>query len=245
MSSKVLAGTTLFAALAFFAGGQASNASTATVSTYGDFLADTTDQVTTGFNGVSPLSNGTCPQCYGSFTPSLVVNGITFTPNTTYVNVDSPGYYGSGDLTNAYLVNAYTPVSGGGPSNLILTITLPTAVTAFGLDFSTLFSATTATFTLSNGFTTNVATGTYNSGTGTLGTQFLGFLSSTPFDSIAFSVPNGVDGNDNTISYVVEDVTTAATPLPAALPLFAGGLGMIGMIAKRRKRKNNPGLAAA
>jgi hypothetical protein len=28
-----------------------------------------------------------------------------------------------------------------------------------------------------------------------------------------------------------------ATPLPAALPLFAGGLGVIGLVARRRKRK--------
>ncbi len=32
-------------------------------------------------------------------------------------------------------------------------------------------------------------------------------------------------------------VNAAATPLPAALPLFAGGLGMIGLIAGRRKRR--------
>jgi hypothetical protein len=31
---------------------------------------------------------------------------------------------------------------------------------------------------------------------------------------------------------------TSTTPLPAALPLFAGGLVMIGLIAKRKKRKN-------
>jgi hypothetical protein len=29
---------------------------------------------------------------------------------------------------------------------------------------------------------------------------------------------------------------TAATPLPAAFPLFAGGLGVIGLLARRRKR---------
>jgi hypothetical protein len=33
-------------------------------------------------------------------------------------------------------------------------------------------------------------------------------------------------------------VPVSATPLPAALPLFAGGLGMIGLFSRRRKRKN-------
>jgi hypothetical protein len=33
------------------------------------------------------------------------------------------------------------------------------------------------------------------------------------------------------------DVTISATPLPAALPLFAGGLGALGLLGWRRKRK--------
>jgi hypothetical protein len=36
---------------------------------------------------------------------------------------------------------------------------------------------------------------------------------------------------------VLGDETTAATPLPAALPLFTGGLGVIGLIARRRKQR--------
>jgi hypothetical protein len=35
------------------------------------------------------------------------------------------------------------------------------------------------------------------------------------------------------------------TPLPAALPLFAGGLGVMGLLAGRRKRKNASATAAA
>jgi len=37
----------------------------------------------------------------------------------------------------------------------------------------------------------------------------------------------------------------APTPLPAALPLFATGVGVMGWLAKRRKRKNAAALAAA
>jgi hypothetical protein len=37
----------------------------------------------------------------------------------------------------------------------------------------------------------------------------------------------------------------AATPLPAALPLFGAGLGAIGLLGWRRKRKNVAAIAAA
>ena len=36
-----------------------------------------------------------------------------------------------------------------------------------------------------------------------------------------------------------------ATPLPAALPLFAGGLGFVGYLARRRKRSSGQSVAAA
>jgi hypothetical protein len=37
----------------------------------------------------------------------------------------------------------------------------------------------------------------------------------------------------------------AATPLPATLPLFAGGLGFVGYLTRRRRKKSNQALAAA
>jgi hypothetical protein len=42
---------------------------------------------------------------------------------------------------------------------------------------------------------------------------------------------------------ITGSVTT--TPLPAALPLFAGGLGAIGLFGRRKKRKNIAALAGA
>jgi len=39
--------------------------------------------------------------------------------------------------------------------------------------------------------------------------------------------------------------TPNATPLPATLPLFAGGLGFVGYLAKRRKQNAKQALAAA
>jgi hypothetical protein len=37
---------------------------------------------------------------------------------------------------------------------------------------------------------------------------------------------------------VLTNVSFTATPLPAALPLFAGGLGLMSLLAKRRKQKS-------
>jgi hypothetical protein len=41
------------------------------------------------------------------------------------------------------------------------------------------------------------------------------------------------------------DITVTQTPLPAALPLFASGLGGVGLLGWRRKRKNASAVAAS
>jgi hypothetical protein len=46
---------------------------------------------------------------------------------------------------------------------------------------------------------------------------------------------NSVSSTSFTVTY---DYTPAATPLPAALPLFATGLGALGLLGWRRKRKD-------
>jgi hypothetical protein len=135
-------------------------AGTVTVSSYSDFLAATTGQTTTTttFNGVTPLPYGdtTCPAsgaCYSGFSNNapLVVNGATFyTGQNGNVNVNSANYYGPSDLANQYIVNA----SGGNSQSL--TIQLANPVTAFGLNYGTLFNSSTATFGVSNSyFSTN------------------------------------------------------------------------------------------
>lgn len=49
------------------------------------------------------------------------------------------------------------------------------------------------------------------------------------------STPNGETG---TVDAYNPPTFVAATPLPAALPLFAGGIGVIGLLGRRKKRKN-------
>lgn len=61
----------------------------------------------------------------------------------------------------------------------------------------------------------------------------------------AANLPAGVS-----VDYTVEInlpnglTATAATPLPAALPLFAGGLGALGLLGWRRRRRARSGLLA-
>jgi hypothetical protein len=45
-------------------------------------------------------------------------------------------------------------------------------------------------------------------------------------------------------SFTIDIAAPTTTPLPAALPLFASGLGVMGFLAKRRKRKSGAAIAA-
>ncbi len=66
----------------------------------------------------------------------------------------------------------------------------------------------------------------------------------TFFDLVTFTLVTGPGGPTDIGSVVLSDTGQAAfefgvsqTPLPAALPLFAGGLGLVGLLAQRRKRR--------
>jgi len=68
-----------------------------------------------------------------------------------------------------------------------------------------------------------------------------------PDSSISMCVLNPSFCNTNSISFAsnsnspfegyLESITIAAVPIPAALPLFAGGLGLLGFMGWRRKRR--------
>jgi hypothetical protein len=63
----------------------------------------------------------------------------------------------------------------------------------------------------------------------------LAFGSETDF--FILCAPIGVCGSRSTTAGSL-DAAPSATPLPAALPLFASGLGVIGLLARRRRKKS-------
>lgn len=205
--------------------------------TYNDvsgFNAATTGQVTSGFNGILVDPDRTT-QGFGGY-PSLTINGNTFTGSPLdSVNINAAGFYGSSDLTVDYLVNPFAP---GASSSLTITFA---ATTAFGLDFTTLFNSTTATFTLSNGTIATVLN------TVTIGNtpEFIGFVSTDPFTSVTFSVPV-CDATAECQSWVVADVVNAvaAVPEPSTWAMLILGFAGVGFMAHRRGRTGSAVVAA-
>jgi hypothetical protein len=61
-----------------------------------------------------------------------------------------------------------------------------------------------------------------------------------------FVLAGEVGGNgEDLLAVTISDTPPTVTPLPAALPIFAGGLGALGLLGWRRKRKRATAIAAA
>ena len=63
------------------------------------------------------------------------------------------------------------------------------------------------------------------------------FQASSTSTTLAFINGDCCDSSNGLDNITIADAI-GSTPLPAALPLFAGGLGVIGLLARRRKQKN-------
>ena len=145
------------------------------------------------------------------------------TGNGSYLELDLGAAY---SLANAYVTDRVT--SGGANGSNILG----------SFDFTTSFELqayTDGTFTTPLGSAVTVS-GLVPPPTGVPTVVALGGLTA---QYIVYTVV-AADG----VNPGLADIHFSTTPLPAALPLFAGGLGMIGLIARRRKRKPSAAIAA-
>lgn len=146
----------------------------------------------------------------------------------------------SGPYTTADSVTGSMTLSAALGDNLNLATVTPTAF-SFSDGVQTISSPNTSSFMFSTDASGNITQ--YNVslltplGPGTIAA--INVLTLTTEDDVSF---NGSTATTGVTSPGVWS-TAAVTPLPAALPLFATGLGLTGLFGWRRKRKG-PAIAA-
>jgi hypothetical protein len=229
MSTRIL-GLAVVASVALLAvgGGQALASSTCT-SEY------------TGSNGGTTISGATVIGAVCEIGPYFSsTNGVGTNLSGTPASVNTsanPSIYeftwGGGDLTiletlgNNGIGNNINIELGLSSDTLNSNNTLSSAISSVSIPYQS-GPTTTGTYVLDN---YDLAAGTY------------------VLDTYLGSCGAGQTCSDNDTStdptYAVGFSPVAATPLPAALPLFAGGLGVMGLLGRRRKRKKAAALAAA
>ena len=151
-------------------------ATTIFYSTRATFDAAVTGEIVDGFNGILAPGQG-----FAGFNPLVIEAGITFSSPTALVNVTNQDFYApTFSYPSDFIVNSVNP----GPNNT-LNIALPSPVTAFAIDFGSLFAAATGSLTFSNGFAATIV-GTPHSGS----TFFLGMTTTDPLVSVQLTMNN-------------------------------------------------------
>ena len=188
------------------------------------------------FSGQSLVAGG----CNGG-APTGCVGGIPTGPitldpasPTTFTVFDlaaprSPVLSGSPTFNGPIAIKFSTPQSGVGLVGGFFNAIGGTAITAFDIDGNVIGSITNDQ----------------------LGLEFLGLVTndnSAVIAALLFSLvgdePQGFAVDDIRFG-VGEQVVVPGVPLPGALPLFASGLGALGLLSWRRKRKNAASTATA
>jgi len=156
--------------------------------------------------------NGITTGEFSAFSIQLAASGtLTITasgPSASYPITSLTGTYSGTVLGSPFSANVSGPLSTVGESNLLLSVPPnPTEIDALGIGFSA---------------------------SNLVDQQFvIYFDASAGTDAIAdFGIPGGNLG----VEYGTFDVTLV-TPIPGAMPLFATGLGALGLLGWRRKRK--------
>ncbi len=168
------------------------------------------------FIGVFAILGGSSPS-YAQLPPSIISNTFS-TPENTSLTVNAPGVAeGATDPADISFYELGSPSKGSFSGRT--TITTPTGN----------FCPCSFTGTTDGSFT-------YDPPADFTGTVFF-IVQGALTDPPQYNGGGSFDGTNAVTDSIV--VTGApATPLPAALPLFATGLGALGLLGWRRKRKN-------
>ena len=155
---------------------------------------------------------------------------------------EESGYDISGNLvftygpeaSGTYPITAVSgTISGAGFSETINSSSSPNGYYGAGLGGDVLLN-TSGAYPVLNGFGVSVAL--------TNGDDINIVPTSSPYYDV-----DAYSGADSAIYEQPFTLTesVSSTPLPAALPMFAGGIGMVGFLARRKKRKAERALTAA
>ena len=191
-----------------------------------------------------------------AFQNAYVGTTVHFDPGTYEVTFATGGNYGgydgcgvSGCVPNPGFQDGFAINTGGGVNGPGVYYNIPFVVSPPNTPYGsqTFYYATPADATLA-----------YQAAEGSNG--LLQSISNAPYvpliGPITFTLVTAADVNFNMqegccwsyitggMSLDVTQLDVSTTPLPAALPLFATGLGALGLVARRRKRKVAAALAA-
>lgn len=180
------------------------------------------------------------PSGYDSYTNQQIADPFSIAGGGTINQVSWYGGSPTNTFSSAFDVIFYASTSSGSVVGAALeTITDATPTPVYVTGGSSLNGVNEYLFTL------NVPSFVAAAGTG----YFFSVVEDTPTSN--FFWIDSADGTTSQVEYPLGGFRTgqvntiqafalsnvATTPLPAALPLFAGGLGLVGLLARRRKQK--------
>jgi len=174
----------------------------------------------TGGAGFQPGAPATTPDCLAPFGFNMVADYT----NTAVAGNPSLGISGALNVNASGLVGVF--IGSGAPTGPA------PAQRNDGVAFNAISPALNQIFWIRDGLT-GTGVGTVQQFTAPTGAMFLYFGTVDGF---------GWNNNVGTIDVSISQISTSETPLPAALPLFATGLGALRLLGWRRKGKRGPNL---
>jgi hypothetical protein len=231
-------------------------ASAADAATCGSFTSAPTGEINPGpsINGANP--GGTTPLiCNGSTTsPSTTGSAVTTiflgfsASNTDLLSIDA----GSTVFDNQTTPKGTTSTVSVTPGSLTLTLKDVTSGNVFNSGVAyTNFPGGPSVYHFADFSFANAAAydafAPFDSVTGNLTTAEIATITADGgFSNWTFIGVEDLASNSNDDwNDLIFAIDPAATPIPATLPLFAGGLGALGLLGRRRKRKATSAIAAA